>query len=434
MALAIAWDANFVEDNLESDMSGNQYASDFNTEAVCQLTAPDQPIAEVLAGSNEPAAGDAAIPVTAEIVQREAQPLRFTGSGKEYFRIWAVNLALTVLTLGVYSAWAKVRRLQYFYRHTLLDDAAFDYVASPVAILRGRIVAVALFVLYYLAFDFSAIAGLLVTLLLAIALPWLLWQSSRFKACNTRYRGLSFGFEGRLGEAYRTYLPPIIVLLSPSAIAAFLLGMKSQMWLGLLSLLGLLALPVFHALFRRYIQSNLRYGADRFGFAAKTSDFVRVWLKGMGVVVAVGLGVGSLVGLLAGLAGVLLGKNNYGLIGGIAMGALAIWLGYILIGSYFTARFQKLLWEKTSIGEIGFRCDISARRLLRIQCENTLLVLLTLGLYRPFAAIRVARYRLGCLAVSGSGHLSGFRAGATQSRRGAAGESAAEFFEMDVGL
>ena len=32
------------------------------------------------------------------------QSFRFEGSGKEYFRIWIVNLALTVLTLGIYSA------------------------------------------------------------------------------------------------------------------------------------------------------------------------------------------------------------------------------------------------------------------------------------------------------------------------------------------
>ena len=29
--------------------------------------------------------------------------LAFTGSGSEYFRIWIVNIVLTVLTLGIYS-------------------------------------------------------------------------------------------------------------------------------------------------------------------------------------------------------------------------------------------------------------------------------------------------------------------------------------------
>jgi hypothetical protein len=36
----------------------------------------------------------------------------FSGSGAEYFRIWIVNLLLTVATFGIYSAWAKTRRLQ----------------------------------------------------------------------------------------------------------------------------------------------------------------------------------------------------------------------------------------------------------------------------------------------------------------------------------
>lgn len=39
--------------------------------------------------------------------------LRFTGTGAEYFRIWVVHLLLTLLTLGLYSAWAKVRKARW---------------------------------------------------------------------------------------------------------------------------------------------------------------------------------------------------------------------------------------------------------------------------------------------------------------------------------
>ncbi|MET2872051.1 DUF898 family protein, partial [Exiguobacterium profundum] len=59
--------------------------------------------------------------------------LRFIGSGSEYFRIWIVNLLLTIVTLGIYSAWAKVRTLQYFYRNTQLAGSSFDYHGSPIA-------------------------------------------------------------------------------------------------------------------------------------------------------------------------------------------------------------------------------------------------------------------------------------------------------------
>ena len=47
-------------------------------------------------------------------------PIRFTGTARDYFGIWLNNLALTVLTLGVYGAWAKVRRTRYFLGNTVV--------------------------------------------------------------------------------------------------------------------------------------------------------------------------------------------------------------------------------------------------------------------------------------------------------------------------
>lgn len=370
----------------------------------------------------------------AERTEAKEQRLRFTGSGAEYFRIWAVNLTLTVLTLGLYSAWAKVRRLQYFYQHTELDGAVFDYTARPAAILLGRLLALVLLVLYYVAFDYSATAGAAVTALLAVVLPYLLWQSNRFKARNTRYRGLCFGFEGRVDEAYRAYLPLILVLFGPSVVAAYLLGEKSQWMVLALSGLGLLLLPLFHGLFRRYVQRNLRYGARQFEFRAQAKDFAAVWAWGLGAMLVGVVGIGILATFLTMIAIAVAGKSQYAGIAGTAGGALTVWLCYLMIQSYLTARFQKLVWEKTLIGGVGFGCDISARRLLAIQCLNTLWVILTLGLYRPYAAIRVARYRLECMSVTGTDHLGRFTAGTDQSRRGATGESAAELFDLELGL
>ncbi|MEM9624119.1 MAG: DUF898 family protein, partial [Pseudomonadota bacterium] len=48
-------------------------------------------------------------PDTVQSEQSRSSTLSFTGDGTEYFRIWIVNLTLTLLTLGIYSAWAKVR-------------------------------------------------------------------------------------------------------------------------------------------------------------------------------------------------------------------------------------------------------------------------------------------------------------------------------------
>nr|HPQ96582.1 DUF898 family protein [Thiolinea sp.] len=84
----------------------------------------------------------------------------FTGSGSEYFRIWITNILLTLLTLGIYSAWAKVRTRRYFYGNTLLDGSSFEYHARPLAILKGRVIAVALLLLYVGLSRFFPLAGL----------------------------------------------------------------------------------------------------------------------------------------------------------------------------------------------------------------------------------------------------------------------------------
>ena len=52
--------------------------------------------------------------------------VEFTADAGEYFRIWIVNLALTIVTLGIYSAWAKVRKRRYFYGHTRIDGETFE--------------------------------------------------------------------------------------------------------------------------------------------------------------------------------------------------------------------------------------------------------------------------------------------------------------------
>lgn len=77
--------------------------------------------------------------------------LAFHGTAHAYFRIWIENLCLTLLTLGVFSAWAKVRKKRFVYAHTTLDGTPFEYLGKPIPILKGRILAVAVFAAYYLS-------------------------------------------------------------------------------------------------------------------------------------------------------------------------------------------------------------------------------------------------------------------------------------------
>jgi uncharacterized membrane protein YjgN (DUF898 family) len=65
--------------------------------------------------------------------------------------------------------------------------------------------------------------------------------------------------------------------------------------------------------------------------------------------------------------------------------------------------------------------------------SNFFLIVLTLGLYKPFAAVRVARYHLEHLAFLSAGSMDEFVA-SEQQQAGAAGMETAEFFDIDVGI
>ncbi|MGH8445863.1 MAG: YjgN family protein, partial [Solimonas sp.] len=179
-----------------------------------------------------------------DTVQETPPPLhsvetfRFNGSGGEYFGIWIVNLLLTLLTLGLYSPWAKVRRLQYFYRNTELAGSSFEYHGRPLAILRGRLIAFGLLLVYHFATTYISIWTLVALAVLGLVLPWLLRNALRFRAHYSSYRGLRFSFRGSLGGAYAVFLGYALLAFFTAYLAA----------------------PLFHQRLKRYQHGHAYYG------------------------------------------------------------------------------------------------------------------------------------------------------------------------------
>ena len=148
--------------------------------------------------------------------------LEFKGSGSEYFKIWIVNLFLSILTLGIYSAWAKVRRKRYLYGNTSIKGASFEYHASPITILKGRLIAVALLIVYSVLSELFPLVGFFLLILLFAFIPWIVWRSLRFNARMTSLRNVHFSFKGRLGKSYLFYLViPFIFPLLISSLFSF---------------------------------------------------------------------------------------------------------------------------------------------------------------------------------------------------------------------
>ena len=142
-------------------------------------------------------------------------PFKFTGEAGEYFGIWSVNNIFTWMTLGIYSAWAKVRTLQYFYGNTEFAGSRFNFTGEPLKILRGRVIAVLLFILYFAVENIETrLAAIVFVTLLALYFvfaPVLLVLVMSFKLRYSEWRGISFNFKKNYREAYRVYLIPISI-------------------------------------------------------------------------------------------------------------------------------------------------------------------------------------------------------------------------------
>jgi uncharacterized membrane protein YjgN (DUF898 family) len=61
------------------------------------------------------------------------------------------------------------------------------------------------------------------------------------------------------------------------------------------------------------------------------------------------------------------------------------------------------------------------------------MTIITLGLFRPFAAIRTARYRVACVTLIPSESLEGF-VGRRIEEVAAVGEEVGEFLDIDIAL
>jgi len=101
--------------------------------------------------------------------------------------------------------------------------------------------------------------------------------------------------------------------------------------------------------------------------------------------------------------------------------------------AFTTARVQNVAWNHTQLGPHRFVSTIGVSRLVSITVTNLLGMVVTLGLFKPFAEVRVTEYLLSASTVKASGNLNDFVAG-EQLQIGTAGEEAVEMFDIDIAI
>ncbi len=373
--------------------------------------------------------------------KRQYYPFEFHGQATEYFKIWIVNIVLTIVTLGIYSAWAKVRTMRYFYGHTALDNSTFEYTAEPLKILRGRVLAVLLLIGYTALEYFSSTAATIGLAIFWLVLPVIVVMAFTFRMKYSRWRGIEFGFARDFRSAYMVFLPPLLLLTLLIA-GPLLLGIDQaaidasaesetpeispelQQYFTLVSLLttlGFLLYPWWQKLYYSFIGNHTRYGRSGFHIDLHPMEFYGIYAAAAAIFVGWMLGIGAIIGILAAVFPP-----------AMAPALLLIMVPYLYTAAYIQTRRTNIVYGNLMIERVGFVSELKTGRMAWYYVSNTAAILVSLGLLIPWAMVRVARYRAECTRLYAS-DFDSFTALA-EGESSATGDAMSDIFDIDLGV
>lgn len=340
-----------------------------------------------------------------------SRPMAFTfnGRGFEYFKIWIVNVLLSIVTLGIYSAWAKVRTKQYFYGNTSFDGASFEYTAEPLKILKGRAIAAVFFVAYAITAQFSIDVATALLAGLSSLTPWIIVASLKFNARHSSYRNINFRFVGEIKEAVKAFL------LWPGV--------------GFLSL-GLL-MPIAWKRQAQYVINNHRYGTEPFKFDVSVKQYYKMYF----VLVILTI-LFFLAAAIFFASSSMAAKRTVDITEQIIIFLPSIIVSlvcYSVLTAYFISRMTNIRFNNTGVAGHNFSANWSLVSYGVLVLTNTLAIILTLGLFIPFAKIRTAAYKAAHTQVIVNGDLESFVT-AEREKSNALGEGVHDVFDIDISL
>ena len=308
---------------------------------------------------------------------------RYHGDGGSLFGLVFVNGLLTIVTLGIYSFWAKNKVREFHYSHTEMDGDRFAWHGTGGELFRGTLKATA--ILFVLGITFSILTALLggntspaitiaVTLTLYIAIGLLVCfavnNARRYRMSRSSWRGIRFSFHGESVEFLK-------MMARGTLLSIVTLGFYT---------------PYFQNHRRAFLVNNARFGSEPFMYGADGSELMGQYIKA-----------------------VLLTLPTLGL----------YWIWY----SAFKHRY---FWGNTTMRGARFRSSVTGGELFKVQLVNALLVICTFGIATPWAITRMQAFWCDNMALHGTVDWAAIQQRAQEAA--ATGEGMAESFDVDVGI
>ncbi len=130
----------------------------------------------------------------------------FTGNWRAFLPIAITNLALTIVTLGIYRFWGQVRERQYLWSHSRIIDSNLEWTGTGMELFVGFVAGTLLFGVPLFVINFglqaaifqghegiAALVGIAMFVLLYYFIGVAKFRALRYRLSRTYWRGIRGG-------------------------------------------------------------------------------------------------------------------------------------------------------------------------------------------------------------------------------------------------
>ena len=304
--------------------------------------------------------------------------LSYRGEGSDLFLIVLKNLFLTLVTLGIYTPWARTTRRAYLWKQVQIGEDRLDYTGTGKELFYGYLKVAACYLLFFalpwgvmrISPALGQILRVLGLLVVAVLLPYAVYWSRRYLLGRTRWRGIRFGLAGEARAFARTW------------------------WVG--GLLTVITLGIYGPIFANRIYGallrNTRYGSAAFTYDGRDGAAFKIAIKGL-------------------------------LLSVVTLGIYYPW---------YLAAIRRFRFAHTHFDRATGSLDITGRLVWKLAVVNLLGMIFTLGIAMPWLMTWSLRTVLARLTFEGTIDFSQIT---QQARSGdAAGDTLASALGVELGV
>jgi uncharacterized membrane protein YjgN (DUF898 family) len=309
---------------------------------------------------------------------------RYHGEGWALFGLVMVNAVLTVITVGIYSFWAKNKVREYHYAHTEFDGDPFKYHGTGGELFVGALKAGGIMLVLSLALvgvreltqrgiappvaQLAVVPAVYLTVLVLTIVA--VNGARRYRLSRSSWRGVRFSFQGRA----RSYLA---LIAGGTLLSIVTLGFYT---------------PWFQSRRRAFFIRNARFGSEPFVYDGKGGKLLGEYMKALVLTLP-------------------------------TLGLSWIW---------YAAFKHRYLWNHTGMRGARFSSSVTGGELLALWLTNGLLLLLTLGIGMPWAITRAHAFWCGSVTLHGTVDFASIEK--RNQRATATAEGLADALDVGVGF